>query len=205
MINLDKSFQEVFNRIDNWISEASSWIIEAIDAECVNISIYGLLSGSSYIKLRDKLRNLKKGLINIKNSDSKFFLWCHIRHLNLLKKHPERITKADKRMFNDLAYVDIKFPVSKKNYCKVEQKISICNNVFCYKINLAYPVYVSDKKFEKCMAFLLILDENKSHYVYIKVFNRLMYNKTKNKNKKHICRYCLQCFSSEKVLQEHKV
>ena len=50
----------------------------------------------------------------------------------------------------------------------------------------------------------MISDENKSHYVYIKDFNRFMYNKTKNRNKKHFCKYCLQCFSSERVLVEHK-
>ena len=50
----------------------------------------------------------------------------------------------------------------------------------------------------------MISDENKSHYVYIKDFNRFMYNKTKNSNKKHFCKYCLQCFSSERVLVEHK-
>ena len=31
-----------------------------------------------------------------------------------------------------------------------------------------------------------------------------MCNKTKNRNKKHFCRYCLHCFSSEKVLIGHK-
>ena len=31
-----------------------------------------------------------------------------------------------------------------------------------------------------------------------------MRNKTKSKSKKHFCRYCLQCFSSEIVLVEHK-
>ena len=36
----------------------------------------------------------------------------------------------------------------------------------------------------------------KSHYAYIKDFNRLMFNKSKNKNKRYFCRYCLQCFSS---------
>ena len=35
-------------------------------------------------------------------------------------------------------------------------------------------------------------------------FNRLMSNKTKNRNKKYFCKSCLQCFSSEKVLNEHK-
>ena len=51
---------------------------------------------------------------------------------------------------------------------------------------------------------MLISNENKSHYVYIKDFNRFMCNKTKNKNKKYFCKYCLQCFSSKKVLIEHK-
>ena len=31
-----------------------------------------------------------------------------------------------------------------------------------------------------------------------------MCNKTKNKNQKYFCKCCLQCFSSEKVLIEHK-
>ena len=31
-----------------------------------------------------------------------------------------------------------------------------------------------------------------------------MWNKTKNKNKKHFCKCCLRRFSSEKVLIEHK-
>ena len=43
-----------------------------------------------------------------------------------------------------------------------------------------------------------------NYEVYIKDFNRFMFNKTKNKNKKYFSKYCLQCFSSEKVLTEHK-
>ena len=41
------------------------------------------------------------------------------------------------------------------------------------------------------MDLLLITVKNKPHYVYIKAFNRYMCNKTKNKNKKHFCKYCL--------------
>ena len=54
------------------------------------------------------------------------------------------------------------------------------------------------------MDLLMITGENKSHYVYIKDFNRFMCNKTTNKNKKHFCKYCLQSFSSEKIFQQHK-
>ena len=54
------------------------------------------------------------------------------------------------------------------------------------------------------MDILLINNENKSHYVYINFFNRFMFNKTKHKTRKHFCRYCLQCFSSERVSMKHK-
>ena len=43
-----------------------------------------------------------------------------------------------------------------------------------------------------------------NHYVYIKDFDRFMFNKTKNKNKKYFPKNCWQCFSSKRVLIEHK-
>ena len=70
------------------MNEGSGWIIELIDAEYVNISIYSPLSGSSYIELPVRLRSPMKGWVNIKNNDNKCFLWCDIRHLNPLKIHP---------------------------------------------------------------------------------------------------------------------
>ena len=145
-----------------------------------------------------------KGLINIKNNDYKCFLWCHIRHLNLVKTHPERITKEDKSMINNLDYEEIKFPVSKKDYCRIERQKNICITVFCCKNGLTYPVYVSNQKFHNLKDLLLISDKNKSHYMYIKDVDRFMCDKTKNKNKKYFCKCCLQCFSSEKLFIEHK-
>ena len=54
------------------------------------------------------------------------------------------------------------------------------------------------------MDLLLVIDENKSHYVYIKDFDRFMFHKTKNKNKKYFCKSCLQYFSCKNVLTKHK-
>ena len=53
---------------------------------------------------------------------------------------------------------------------------------------------------------LLISDEEKLHYVFIKDFNRMMYSQadTKNKGKKHLCMHCLQNFTSEEILNIHK-
>ena len=54
------------------------------------------------------------------------------------------------------------------------------------------------------MNLLLSVYDDKSHYVYIKDFDRFMFHKTKNKNKKWFCRSCLECFSSKNVLTKHK-
>ena len=95
---LNKSLHEVLCRIDNWIDEGSGGVIESVDAEYVNIYICSPLSGSTYIELPFKLRNLMEGLIDSKNNDSEFFICWHIRHLNSLKIHPQIITKSYKNM-----------------------------------------------------------------------------------------------------------
>ena len=54
------------------------------------------------------------------------------------------------------------------------------------------------------MDLLLLIDDGKSNYVYIKDFDRFMFHKTNNKNKKWFCRNRLQCFSSKNVLIKHR-
>ena len=53
------------------------------------------------------------------------------------------------------------------------------------------------------MDLLLIFDGDKSHF-YIKYFDRFMFHKAKNENKKYFCESCLQCFSSINVLIENR-
>ena len=53
-------------------------------------------------------------------------------------------------------------------------KNNICINVFGYEDELVFPIYVSDQKFNDSMDLLLINDDDKPHYVYIKDFVRFM-------------------------------
>ena len=137
-------------------------------------------------------------------NNQKNFLWCHVRHVNPVKIHPEKITQNDKKPANDLDYDGVVFPVREKDFSKIETKNHICVNVFGYENNLTFPVYISDQEFETLMELLLVIDKNKSYYIYIKDFNRFMFYKTKNKNNKYFCKSCLQCFSSKNVLKKHK-
>ena len=86
--DLDKSFQEVLYRIDNPINEGSGWIIECIDDEHENISLYHsplvhyqevhtlILKVLIFLCLRRILARLKR--------KTKFALMCFVMKTNWL-------------------------------------------------------------------------------------------------------------------------
>ena len=64
--------------------------------------------------------------------------------------------------------------MQEKDFSQTEMKNYICINVFSYEDELVFPVYVSDQKFEASIDFLLLNDDDKSHYMYIKDFDRFV-------------------------------
>ena len=141
--------------IDVWINKGFGWNVESIESQYINISTYRPLSGSSYMDLPVELRSPRKWSINIKNKDKKCFLWCHVRHINPSKEHPERIKKNWQKIAEKLNYDGIEFAVQEKDFNKIEVKKNICINVFGYKNELVIPIYVPDQKFEGSMDLLL--------------------------------------------------
>ena len=202
--SLQLSKQNILNKISQWISEGSGWTIKSVDSHYLNIAKYEPMKGSSYIQLPSELRNSAKGLINMKNEDNECFRWCHIRHINPQDKYPQRIKKIDKQYVEKLDYSGVEFPVGVKHYNKIEKHNSININVFGYENKQPYPIYVSKEKYEDHMELLLVTEKENKHYVLIKDFNRFMYNQTKHEHRKHFCMHCLQCFSSDRVLSNHK-
>ncbi|XP_068731100.1 uncharacterized protein [Montipora capricornis] len=201
---LSLSKQVILNKIAVWISEGSGWTVQSVDNHYLNVVKYEPMKGSSYIKLPNKLKHSAKGLINMKNEDNECFRWCHIRHLNPQDKDPQRIKKSDKAFIENLNYSGIEFPVTTKQYNKIEKQNEININVFGYENKQKYPIYVSKEKYEDCMNLLLITENENKHYVLIKDFNKFMYDITKHEKRKHFCMYCLQHFTSERVLNNHK-
>ena len=53
--------------------------------------------------------------------------------------------------------------------------------MFGYEDESLYPIFISKQKFEDSMDLLLLYEDDKSHYVYIKDFNTFIFHKTKNK------------------------
>ena len=68
-----------------------------------------------------------------------------------------------------------------RDYEIIEERFNINVNVFGYENNV-FPLYISKTSDEQVLNVLLISNEEKSHNVFIKDFNRLMYSEVKTKN-----------------------
>ena len=82
------------------------------------------------------------------------------------------------------------FPLDVNDYEKIKDRFQMQVNVFGYE-NKVYPLHISKKSYHQTLNLLLITEKDKSHYVFIKDFNRLMFSRTKHKDKKH---YCMSSF-----------
>ena len=89
-----------------------------------------------------------------------------------------------------------------RDYEIIEERFSINVSAIGYE-NRVFPLYASKKSNKQELNVLLISNEEKSHYGFIKDFNRLMYSKTKHKDRKHFCMSCLQNFTTKEILNKH--
>ena len=97
----------------------------------------------------------------------------------------ERINKQDKKIAANLNYSDIAFPLDINHYKKIEDKFQKQVNVFGYE-NKFYPLYISKKFYDQTLNLLLITEKDKSHNVFVKDFNRLMFSRTNRRTKNTI-------------------
>ena len=127
----------------------------------------------------------------VKNNDQKCFLWCHVKHINAIKTHPERIRQSNKELANDLNYDGVEFPVQEKDFSKIEEKNSICINLFCYENKLTFPIYILAQKFENSIDLLLVTGETSHIMCTSKILTDLCFTKgrikTKNTFEKVVC------------------
>ena len=172
---------------------AGDKLVQALDAVPKNQRQWGHRLARNAIKSKRKLECLH---------------WCHIRHLNPLKRNPQRITLKDKELVKTLDYSGVTFPVTiKLDIKKIEKQNKVNIKVFGYSDQNPYPIQISSEKYEDHLELLLIEEEKsqpKKHFVLIKDFNQFMYNFPNHKTKKYFCLHCLQCFYFAEHLENHK-
>ena len=203
-----KAQSAIETNIDKWTREGSGWALTRVETMYVNIAKYAPLKGSSYIELPKYLKN-KKALINVKNEDQKCLMWALLSALYPVGKNSDRVSKYEPYE-NELNFTGVNFPVPLNQMPKVEQLNNLAINVFGFSESAGvHPLYMTKDHSASSINLLLITEvkdgKTKSHYCWIKDFNRLCFDQTRHKERKHFCLRCISPHSSERTLQEHMI
>ena len=160
---------------------------------------------AGYIDL-PKFFKAKGAVINVKNKDNRCFEYAILsaQHNEKIKTSHHNRPTLYKDYLNKLNFNDIKFPVSLKDIDKFEkQNPGIYVNVYGYNKDV-HALRLNKKDPQIAIDLLLITNEEKQHYCWIKNFSRLVRSQvTKTKQKIYFCKSCLNYFYSPEMLNDH--
>ena len=201
---IESAFAYLLNKFGEWMRDGSGWILEQVISLDISIAKFRPIKGNTYVDLPKHLKK-KRAIINVKNNDDFCFVWSVLAALYPPKFHAERIEQYRKH-FNELNISGINFPMQIGDIHKFERKNDLCINVYEYKKENVYPLYISKlKDFEgkKKIHLLLIKKDNVYHYCLVKNLSRLFREQGKHSNKKYYCDFCLHGFTTSKLLETH--
>ena len=79
-------------------------------------------------------------MINIQNKNNECFRYYLFRFLNPAKKKQQKKKKKKKEFAKQLNFKQVKFPVYKKVYAKIEKQNNICINICGYEDETPYHI-----------------------------------------------------------------
>lgn len=83
---------KILREMDELYARSSNWTLKRIKSLELRVNRYNPLRGSSYIDLPKFIKG-KKAIINVKNEDTKCFLWSILLALHLVEENGERVSK----------------------------------------------------------------------------------------------------------------
>ena len=95
----------------------------------------------------------------------------------------KELGKPIKSLLMILIIMGLSFLRERNVLLRLKQKTAFLFNVCVHENRLVFPIYISDQKCENSIDLLLVINENKSNYVYIKDFDRFMLQKQRIKTK----------------------
>ncbi|VDI38828.1 Hypothetical predicted protein [Mytilus galloprovincialis] len=144
---LKESIKKMYTSFIEYQRQGSNWTVDKVVDLTIHMARYRPLKGSSYIPLPIKLRS-KHAIINVKNKDSKCFMWSILAALNPAKRDAERVWKY-KEHTSSLNFDTIMFPVKLADIPKFEKQNEISINVFGFNKGEQENVIRREKKTTK--------------------------------------------------------
>ena len=190
------------HHIQNQEMRESGWIFDKINSMKKSFYKTRELNATSYVKIR--LRS--SAILNIQNNDKYCFIWSILASLHPCENdHPNRVSN-NKQYFNELNINGFDFTNGFK--CSDMHKFEKLNNlsINIYGLNFyqdgdkwkhnLIPIEFSKKESDRVIDLLIY----KKHYALIKKLHVF----SGNINKIFVCRRCLNSYTNEIALLNHK-
>ena len=189
-------------KIQNQEMKESGWIFHKFNS--MKISFYKTVefNGTSYVKI--PLRS--NVILNVQKNDKYCFIWSILANLHPCENdHPNRVSNYLQK-FNELNFQSFDFTNGFK--CSHVHRFNELNNlpVNIYELNFyqdchkwkhnLIPMEISKNESDKVIDLLIY----KNHYALIKKLHVFL----SNHNKSFVCRCCLNFFTYENALKNHK-
>ena len=200
-IDLSKEFSVLVARIEDFVQNGSGWKINTLKTLWLDVAKYEPIKGSSYLPLPDSLKN-KRAVINVKNDDDHCLRYALRVALFPTNNRPERLSSYTKN--DGLNFEGIESPTPVSQLSKVETLNNLAINVYGWENNKVIIHRISNQPPNvKRINTLIIEQDGKTHYVWIKHFNRLL--GSGNKKQMFNCERCLIGFTRNDLLEDHLV
>ena len=198
---LRQAFPRVLETLEKWTQRGSGWAVVQVHTLWLDIARYQPLRGGSYIPLPPALKN-KKAVVNVKNMDDHCLRWALRSALFQAAKDPQRPAKYPTEDGLDFTGIEAPTPISQIGM--VERQNNLAINVFGWDKGVIVHRLSKQPEDMPRTNLLLIEKAGKFHYTWIKNLNRLLYDQSKHREKKHFCKRCLHGYSREDLLEDHK-
>ena len=180
MLYVNKMIAYMKQQIESPALSDSKFVFDEVIHMDVDFHQLNLIGGLSYLPLPDWLAK-KKVIINPKNADRECFKLAVIAasRLEEIGNNPKRISKL-KRFEADFDWSGVGFPVSFRDIKGFESRNQISINILAVE---DMQIYICKKggNYEHMINLMLVMENNRKHYVVIKSLSRLL----SSQNTKH--------------------
>ena len=200
---LDKALPRVLELLEKWTQRGSGWAVDRVETLWLDIARYQPLRGGSYIPLPAAVKN-KKAVVNVKNEDDHCLRWA-LRSADFpADDHVDRPTKYPTEDGLDPAFKGVDAPTPISQVAKVERQGNRAINIFGWDKGVIIHQLSKQPHDMPRTNLLLIEKAGKFHYTWIKNLNRLLYDQSEHRERKHFCERCLHGYTREDLLEAHK-
>ena len=198
---LEEAFPRLQETLEKLTHRGSGWAVVQVRKLWLDIARYQPLRGGSYIPLPPALKN-KKAVVNVKNMDDHCLRWALRSALFQAAENPHRPANYPTADGLDFTGVDAPTPISQIG--KVEHQNDLAINVFGWDKGVIVHHVSKQPEDMHRTNLLLIQKAGTFHYTWIKNLNRLLYDQSKHREKKHFCERCLHGYFREDLLEAHR-